>query len=91
MIELSIFRAQQFINIILISKHNKTKEPGVLHMALLSCKDIKKAHCFYNVLFNNLAGAEGFEPPIIGPKPIALPLGHAPKETVKFLSTTTLA
>ena len=26
-----------------------------------------------------LAGAEGFEPPIIGPKPIALPLGHAPK------------
>ena len=42
-------------------------------------------------LFNNLAGAEGFEPPIIGPKPIALPLGHAPKESVKFLSTTTLA
>ncbi len=35
-----------------------------------------------------MAGAEGFEPPIIGPKPIALPLGHAPNEN--FLLTTTL-
>ncbi len=25
-----------------------------------------------------LAGAEGFEPPMPGPKPGALPLGHAP-------------
>jgi hypothetical protein len=27
-----------------------------------------------------MAGAEGFEPPITGPKPVALPLGHAPNE-----------
>lgn len=24
------------------------------------------------------SGTEGFEPPIPGPKPVALPLGHAP-------------
>ena len=32
----------------------------------------------------SMAGAEGFEPPIIGPKPIALPLGHAPKSQNNF-------
>lgn len=31
-----------------------------------------------------MAGAEGFEPPITGPKPVALPLGHAPKENENF-------
>ena len=31
-----------------------------------------------------MAGAEGFEPPITGPKPVALPLGHAPNKNVKF-------
>ena len=25
-----------------------------------------------------LAGEEGFEPPMTGPKPVALPLGHSP-------------
>ena len=25
-----------------------------------------------------MAGAEGFEPPITGPEPVALPLGYAP-------------
>ena len=38
--------------------------------------------------WRSMAGAEGFEPPIIGPKPIALPLGHAPNENTKFLTTT---
>jgi hypothetical protein len=33
----------------------------------------------------SMAGAEGFEPPIIGPKPIALPLGHAPNKNVKTI------
>lgn len=28
--------------------------------------------------WRSMAGAEGFEPPITGPKPVALPLGHAP-------------
>ena len=28
-----------------------------------------------------MAGAEGFEPPITGPEPVALPLGHAPTKT----------
>lgn len=37
-----------------------------------------------------MAGAEGFEPPIIGPKPIALPLGHAPNKSLRFIITTTL-
>jgi hypothetical protein len=27
---------------------------------------------------DKMAGAEGFEPPVTGPKPVALPLGHAP-------------
>ena len=34
----------------------------------------------------NLAGAEGFEPPMPGPKPGALPLGYAPKRTF-FMSS----
>ncbi len=25
-----------------------------------------------------MAGAEGFEPPMTGPEPVALPLGYAP-------------
>ena len=25
-----------------------------------------------------VAGEEGFEPPMTGPKPVALPLGHSP-------------
>lgn len=32
----------------------------------------------------SMAGAEGFEPPIVGPKPTALPLGHAPNKNVKI-------
>ena len=32
----------------------------------------------------SMAGAEGFEPPITGPKPVALPLGHAPIRNVKL-------
>ena len=30
-----------------------------------------------------MAGAEGFEPPIPGPKPGALPLGYAPNKNAK--------
>jgi hypothetical protein len=33
----------------------------------------------------SMAGAEGFEPPITGPKPVALPLGHAPKKLSTFI------
>ena len=39
----------------------------------------------YEVPFNLLAGAEGLEPPVPGPKPGALPLGDAP--TKIFLIT----
>lgn len=31
---------------------------------------------------NNLAGDEGFEPPITGPEPVALPLGQSPLTAV---------
>ena len=47
----------------------KTKKPRFLQ------------HGFFNKSYysKKMAGAEGFEPPITGPKPVALPLGHAPK------------
>src|SRR3990167_4502317 len=36
--------------------------------------------------FFNLAGEEGFEPPILGPEPSALPLGHSPSSKRTLLS-----
>ncbi len=30
------------------------------------------------ILLSHLAGDEGFEPPITGPEPVALPLGQSP-------------
>lgn len=40
----------------------------------------KKASKFESLLICNstLAGDEGFEPPILGPEPSALPLGQSP-------------
>lgn len=35
-----------------------------------------------------MAGAGGFEPPVTGPKPVALPLGHAPAVTSRNLLRT---
>lgn len=39
--------------------------------------------------FNLLDGAGGFEPPVTGPKPDALPLGHAPLEISKLMLSRT--
>ena len=33
-----------------------------------------------------MAGEEGFEPSITGPKPVALPLGYSPLELINFIS-----
>ncbi len=33
-----------------------------------------------------MAGEGGFEPPITGPKPVALPLGYSPKKIINFIS-----
>lgn len=33
-----------------------------------------------------LAGEGGFEPPVTGPKPVALPLGYSPKKIINFIS-----
>jgi hypothetical protein len=30
-----------------------------------------------------MAGEEGFEPPILGPEPSALPLGHSPSLSIR--------
>jgi hypothetical protein len=30
-----------------------------------------------------MAGEEGFEPPILGPEPSALPLGHSPSSFIR--------
>jgi hypothetical protein len=35
-----------------------------------------------------LAGEGGFEPPITGPKPVALPLGYSPIRLINFISET---
>ena len=34
----------------------------------------------------SLAGEGGFEPPVTGPKPVALPLGNSPKKIINFIS-----
>ena len=39
--------------------------------------------------FSSLAGDEGFEPPITGPEPVALPLGQSPVCLVSFMSLRT--
>lgn len=33
-----------------------------------------------------MAGEGGFEPPVTGPKPVALPLGYSPKKIINFIS-----
>lgn len=33
-----------------------------------------------------MAGEEGFEPSITGPKPVALPLGYSPTRLINFIS-----
>ena len=38
-----------------------------------------------------VAGAQGFEPGITGPKPVALPLGHAPSSAAAAASSYSLA
>jgi hypothetical protein len=32
-----------------------------------------------------MAGEGGFEPPITGPKPVALPLGYSPLKLINFI------
>ena len=45
-------------------------------------RDIKPNHDrgrgLVKIVKTNLAGDEGFEPPITGPEPVALPLGQSP-------------
>ena len=47
-------------------------------------------HMAFFIYYFKMAGAEGFEPPITGPKPVALPLGHAPTRKSQFFLSTTL-
>ena len=39
------------------------------------------------IVKTNLAGDEGFEPPITGPEPVALPLGQFPLLATFYLKT----
>ncbi len=38
-------------------------------------------------IVSHLAGDEGFEPPITGPEPVALPLGQSPVGLIVEIST----
>jgi hypothetical protein len=47
---------------------------------------VKQALALYGHILKYMAGDEGFEPPILGPEPSALPLGQSPlKITVAIL------
>jgi hypothetical protein len=43
--------------------------------------------CSYDI-HTEMAGEGGFEPPMTGPKPVALPLGHSPLKLINFISET---
>ena len=39
----------------------------------------------FTTQLTEVAGEGGFEPPITGPKPVALPLGYSPEELINFI------
>ena len=73
----SILGLRQNRNVVSDGFENKRlKAPNI------NIKGLKKRGIFFNVLFFNalflLAGAQGFEPQLPGPKPGVLPLYYAP-------------
>ena len=56
---------------LIVSGRSRLPSPPAMTTAASSLRD--------SVTVGTLAGAPGFEPGITGPKPVALPLGHAPR------------
>ena len=57
---------------------------GVKQVKLTRIKQPIIYELFYEGYNNFMAGDEGFEPPITGPEPVALPLGQSPRQLTLY-------
>ena len=57
---------------------------GVKQVKLTKIKQPIIYELFYVGYNNFMAGDEGFEPPITGPEPVALPLGQSPRQLTLY-------
>ena len=63
-----------------VSRDKKVYTPTISDIYRVATKEKIPANADISIM----AGDEGFEPPITGPEPVALPLGQSPVQSARY-------